>query len=354
MIEAPDGFNSDSDSAEVDDAASTSVASRDPNTPPDSTLKNLIPRIDAAHLFAHQLESLRKAVLSSVTSPPASAAILGGTSGQFIAAGLVGKAVTSASAQLLDGLVSAQTRWRQQLATQLSTVLKPAIDTKAFRELERNMLPANLRDASDKITPLQVYDFLESEGIPLYLVPRASVGVRLLTAPDHGARRKVLNDRFKAIVEDCEALIARSTDPIVATEVYFAKDAIAALRSGNYASAQALCTVTLDTLISRFYPTRATRQKLTNRKAGDPIPDLIKDMGLRNAYVWLPIWNSHGQFWIDKGDRIPNDFSRHATIHGVSKAQYNQRNCVQSLMLVASLIGYADLITKHERNRRSS
>lgn len=214
--------------------------------------------------------------------------------------------------------------------------------TRAFAELPRLLLPPNLRDVSDHITARDVYEFLEKEGIPLYLIPRASIGKRLVLAKDHASRRKVLNDRFTHIVDDCAALLDMCTNPIVDTEVHFIQDGIGALRAGHHASAQAIFTVTLDTLISRFYPDRQKRKEITNRKKGAQMPDAISDMGIREAYVWLPVWNAHQEFWQHKGDRIPNDYSRHATVHGVSKTQFNKRNCVQSLMLASSLIGYAN------------
>ena len=72
-------------------------------------------------------------------------------------------------------------------------------------------------------------------------------------------------------------------------------------------------------------------------------------MGLHRAYVWLPIWHAHEQFWKDKGDAVPRTFSRHASVHGASKTQYSKRNCVQVLMLVTSLIGYTDQLAKRYR-----
>ena len=65
-------------------------------------------------------------------------------------------------------------------------------------------------------------------------------------------------------------------------------------------------------------------------------------MSMHEAMVWLPIWNAHEQFWKHKGDQVPRHYSRHASVHGVSSRQFSKRNCVQVLMLVTSLIGYAD------------
>lgn len=113
------------------------------------------------------------------------------------------------------------------------------------------------------------------------------------------------------------------------------------MRAGHTRSAQAMFTVTLDTLIYRFYPETMTRKAITNRKKGAGVPATIEEMGVREALVWLPIWNAHEQIWKDKGDKVPHYYSRHASVHGVSSRQFNKRNCVQVLMLVTSLIGYA-------------
>lgn len=221
--------------------------------------------------------------------------------------------------------------------------------TQTLAELPRRLLPPNLRDVSEHITAIDVQTFLEEEGIPLYLVPRAAIGKRLVHAKCHESRRRVLNDRFTDIVDDCVGLIDACSDPIINAEVHFIQDGVGSLRAGHYASAQAIFTLTLDTLISRFYPNREMRKKITNRKKGAPVPDEISDMNVRAVYVWLPVWNAHQQFWQDKGDRIPSDYSRHATVHGVSRKQFNKRNCVQALMLASSLVGYANQLAQAHR-----
>lgn len=123
-------------------------------------------------------------------------------------------------------------------------------------------------------------------------------------------------------------------------ELAFIDDAIGAMRAGFTRSAQAMLTSVLDTLIRRFVPDPNVRRSLTNRRNGGNLPDLFNDLNLRQELVWLPIWNAHQAFWIDKGDRIPRVYSRHASIHGVSRRQFSKRNCVQVLMLVTSLVGY--------------
>ena len=112
-----------------------------------------------------------------------------------------------------------------------------------------------------------------------------------------------------------------------------------------------MLTVTLDTLIYRFYPDKNTRRSITNRTKDQDVPSVIDEMGLYRSMVWLPIWNAHAQFWKHKGDQIPYDYSRHASVHGVSPRQFSKRNCVQVLMLVTSLLGYKDIKTVGGLNR---
>lgn len=215
-------------------------------------------------------------------------------------------------------------------------------DLPGIQDFNRSLLPPNLRELADEIDFGDVLEFLQEDAIPLYLVPRAQTALRLLLAADWPARRQILNDCFDSLVDDCEAVLEQVDHPDVETEVEFALDGVAALRGGHTRAAQAFFTLIFDTLIFRIYPERKVRTTITNRKADDDVPEFINGMGARDVSVWLPIWNAHGQFWPNQGTPVPHQFSRHATVHKVSRTQYNQQNTIQSLMLVTSLIGYAD------------
>lgn len=224
--------------------------------------------------------------------------------------------------------------------------LEPLFDPEALRGLNRARLPPNLKEYADEIMASQVHEFVEQEGIPLYLVPRGKTALRLLRAKDRAARRGVLGDCYKTLMDDCAAVLEQAEHETVSDELGFALDGLGAMRAGHARSAQAMFTVTLDTLIYRFYPDRKARGVITNRKRGADVPDEIDEMGVREAFVWLPIWNAHEEFWKHKGDKVPHYYSRHASVHGVSSRQFSKRNCIQVLMLVTSLIGYADRIAR--------
>lgn len=223
--------------------------------------------------------------------------------------------------------------------------LGPLFDPKTLRGLNRALLPANLKEYADEIRASQVHQFVEQEGIPLYLVPRGRTAMRLLRAKDRAGRRRVLGDCYESLMEDCAGVLEQTDHEAVSEELSFALDGLGAMRAGHARSAQAMFTVTLDTLIYRFYPDRKSRG-VTNRRRGADVPEEIDEMGVREALVWLPIWNAHEQFWKHQGDKVPQYYSRHASVHGVSVRQFSKRNCIQVLMLVTSLIGYADRVAR--------
>jgi hypothetical protein len=243
-----------------------------------------------------------------------------------------------ATLEMLKGISEHHVRTVEGLRESLA----PLFDSEALRGLNRALLPPNLKEYADEIGASDVHEFVEQEGIPLYLVPRGRTALRLLRAKDRAGRRRVLGDCYESLMEDCAAVLERADHEAISDELGFALDGLGAMRAGHARSAQAMFTVTLDTLIYRFYPDRKTRGVITNRKKDADVPEAIDEMGVREAFVWLPIWNAHEEFWKHKGDKVPHYYSRHASVHGVSSRQFSKRNCIQVLMLVTSLIGYAD------------
>ena len=223
---------------------------------------------------------------------------------------------------------------------QVRHLLKLGIKLPDYSQLAWRSLPLNLRLCRGELNLDEIICFLQHEGIPLYLVPRKRIVTRLFRAENTAMRRQVLSSCHNQIVEDCASVIEAISKNWAGDELAFVDDAIGAMRAGFTQSAQAMLTSVLDTLIRRFVPDPNVRRSLTNRQNGANAPDLFNDLNLRQELVWLPIWNAHQAFWIDKGDRIPRVYSRHASVHGVSKRQFSKRNCVQVLMLVTSLVGY--------------
>lgn len=293
--------------------------------------RSLLPNMDdlAASFLAPMNERLREQMTSIVagvpsfsTPPPA----------------LKGPVLDAAAQETLKRISEPQPQAKEDLRRALG----PFFTSDGLRGFNRALLPPNLKDHADEIRASQVHEFVEQEGIPLYLVPHGRTALRLLRAKNRAGRRRVLGDCYESLVEDCAAVLVQADHEVVSDELGFALDGLGAMRAGHVRSAQAMFTVTLDTLIYRFYPDRKARGVITNRKRGADVPDEIDEMGVRKLFVWLPIWNAHEEFWKHKGDKVPHYYSRHASVHGVSSRQFSKRNCIQVLMLVTSLIGYAD------------
>lgn len=341
MIDKDNSATDDDD--EPDGPLSEEESDRDAESPwsglviPNSFARSLLPGLDAA----------TRSITASITAPwrDQMTGFLGATMPTF-------NIPMPAMLLHLSGAFQVTTQqWSKNILGDLRKSIGPILVPEVLRGFQRNLLPPNLRDHVDEVSARQIYDFLQEEGIPLYLVPRGATAVRLLSAHDHQARRRVLSDRYESLIEDCEAVLERSDDPAVRDEVLFSLDGVGAMRAGHTRSAQALFTVTLDTLIYRFYPDQKTRKNITNRKEGANVPDLIDSMGVHQAFVWLPIWNAHQEFWKHKGEQVPHNYSRHASVHGVSKRQFSKRNSIQSLLLVTSLIGYANRLLTQNSSR---
>lgn len=255
---------------------------------------------------------------------------------------LQGSALSPATGALLKQIAEQHARTLEGLRESL----RPLFDPEALRGINRALLPPNLGKHADEIRAHEVHEFVEQEGIPLYLVPGGRTALRLLRARDRTGRRRVLGDCYQSVIKDCAAVLERADHEAISGEVSFALDGLGAMRAGHPRSAQAMFTVTMDTLIYRFYPDRKARGVITNRKKGADVPGAIDEMGVREALVWLPIWNAHEEFWKHKGDTVPHYHSRHASVHGVSSRQFSKRNCVQVVMLVTSLLGYADRVAR--------
>lgn len=85
--------------------------------------------------------------------------------------------ISEKQAQAIEG------RWKS---------LGPLFDPAELRGLNRALLPPNLQEHANEISASQVHEFVEQEGIPLYLVPRGRTALRLLGAKDRAERRRLL------------------------------------------------------------------------------------------------------------------------------------------------------------------
>lgn len=176
-------------------------------------------------------------------------------------------------------------------------------------------------------------------GVSLLYIPNKKIVNKILRSKDTKETQTVLYEYRDEIVNDCSIIVNQAINTDYSFEAEILLEGISTLKSGNNKAAQATFTVVLDSTISIFYKNK-DRKKITNYNKEKDIPDLIDRMDLLGYMLWAAILKAHESFWPDKGDNIPRIYNRHASVHAVSAEQYTDANCIQSLMLVTSLIAY--------------
>ena len=220
----------------------------------------------------------------------------------------------------------------------------------SFRERIKKF-PENLIEPGGNVTLKQLFEVVEGDGIPVYAVPRMSTVLELVEADNGASRREILVKYKESIFEDCENVLNKISSEYALEKKFFILAGLRSLKNGHVEAAQALFTNTLDTVHQNFWgPNKQKRIVISNHKEGDELPQLIKNMNFLDIFVFAPIWNSHMKFLGYAGDEPPAEYSRHASVHGVSRQQYKLENCIQVLMLVTSLLVYVD---KNEQNSDS-
>ncbi|MFE4337561.1 hypothetical protein ACFRQM_52385 [Streptomyces sp. NPDC056831] len=210
----------------------------------------------------------------------------------------------------------------------------------SFGDLIRQIYPENLREAAPG--PDELETLLVDEGIPLMWVPGPQAIVALLDASDAAARRRIIGQRWKGIVNDCEAVLEGVEHPSVQDARGFALDVAGALRAGHTNAAQALAANLLDSVLQRHFD-QALRVQLTkNDFRAKGIKFKLDDYKFKVACTFAPVWYAHAKYYPKNGDPIPRVFGRHPSAHGVSRAQYSRINAMYALMLVTSVIKFFD------------
>jgi len=206
--------------------------------------------------------------------------------------------------------------------------------------LRRATLPSNL-ETLPKVTSDDVLAFTLEHGVSLYLVPRESIASSMLAAPDKAAVRKILGDMRIDILDDCRAVLQRcdAADTLAYREL--ALQAVSALDADLFGPAQALAANLLDVLINEHL--EPDLKRAAKRQPGESIAVVksrIADLDAWQGYVASALWSTFQHYFRDRGDAVPQAFSRHATAHAPGRRQYSRRSAVQGLMAVTGAIGY--------------
>lgn len=219
-------------------------------------------------------------------------------------------------------IVEQQTAWLGNLDT-------------AIAAMQASFYPRNLRAIAD-LEWEDVEQVVMVDGIPLYGVVRTEIAEALIRADSTDERREILGHRLADISADCRTAVQACTSVPVASYVPFVINALDALDAGYTEPAQALAGSLVDTIVSGYFGDNRT--KYTPHPRGNRTTAAYDEFTVREYIAFAPIWQAYQQFHADEGDPVPTTFSRHATAHAVSAEQYTERNAIQALMLVCTLL----------------
>jgi len=210
---------------------------------------------------------------------------------------------------------------------------------KLAEAMRAHVLPENLKDVGG-VTIDRVLSIAEIDGIALYGVPNAQISVRILNSQTTEARRRILGDEMTRIASDCATALSGVEDSRTASLAQMLILATRAAAAGHTEAAQALATNVLDASVSELLEVelhplaRAQRDRIGSRR--------LDELRLREALVVLPLAHAHAHFYRAKGDPVPREYSRHATVHTARSIQYSRRNTSQVLLLATSVILFVD------------
>jgi hypothetical protein len=238
---------------------------------------------------------------------------------------------------------------RQSTLEAFRTAQLPFDTWKKFREQMSAIFPANWRGISFDLDRIQ--EVLQSDGIPIVHVPRASIVTTILGAEDYEARVQIIQENLDDIAADCEKALDAEFDSWFDQHAPLARRAVQAYRAGHYEAAQALAVNLCDTYFKKFL-------------VGKTYPQMVESITIEQAnsgsmalafnvlYALVPGVPFLTPWWPSGEAEPPTTFSRHVSIHFANVDQMTQVNATIAIMFVTSLTVAIDFAAK--RAARSS
>ncbi len=241
------------------------------------------------------------------------------------------------------------TRWEEE-QRQLELPSWEAYEQQLKEEL-REALPPNWRSPDVEFPSLAQIEQLQlHEGLPLAWVPPNRVLREVLACRTPAGRRAVIARESAAIITACRKELRRLRSRETTEWRASAREAAVAMSAGHWRAGQALAAIALDTATDRFVRSSyrdATTQ--TRRARGGfkvPTPPGSSEQSLpewsdvdypRGMLVLHSLYGAFGEFDL-KTDPVPTQFTRHGTVHSISRRQYSKANALIALMHLVGLL----------------
>ena len=177
---------------------------------------------------------------------------------------------------------------------------------------------------------------LNDDGIPLIWVPRREIVRSLFAATCRADRVAVLLRRRGDIVVDCREVVddlRRS-----GRDTTLASEALAAFAGGFHHAAQALAVNVLDHAV---VPHIGKHKDVPTKVKIDVLDEGVGLLRLSASLA--PLGRAWAPWTPSLGGLVPQDLSRHVTVHGGDPAHYTEQNSLLAQMLMTSVLrGLAD------------
>lgn len=184
----------------------------------------------------------------------------------------------------------------------------------------------------------QAAGIAKDEGIPVAWVPRLSIIRDLINLPDGEPRLAHLEAVGSEVIDDCRALAQGSGRRWMAECL----EAAAALSEGHWGPAQShaanvIYTLVVDVGLAAGLSLKEARKDMVT-KAEKRLDDEAQMTAVGEALTMMPLLSALKEWWPDKGEPLPQRFSRHATAHAVGQPGVSSpTKALISVMLATSL-----------------
>lgn len=224
----------------------------------------------------------------------------------------------------------------QGLAPQMETLRRMAAMFVEFGQAWFATLPENWRGLESPATDVpKVVELMQETGWCVAWCPRSEILQELLDLKhDPIARTKALLDRQDLVVKDLRESLAHIEGDTLESYRTYASKALDAFEAGHPECAQALAASCLSAIINSVYGLSFSAARTTFEH--DPMDAEL--LSFRSWCVEAMLSRSLKTFYPEKGDAVPGEFSRHASAHTVSPAQYTEVNCLASLLLLNAIL----------------
>lgn len=221
----------------------------------------------------------------------------------------------------------------------------------AFERSERAFrasLPPNWHSPDIEFPSIEELEELQlTQGMPLAWVPPNRVLNALLNLQTADERNRLIEEESATILDACLDELEQLSEDLTSEWRKSAREAALSMQAEYWLAGQALAAIALDTATDEFVRSsyaNATHHYDRQRKPTPPgssptsFPTWTDIDYPRALLVMYGIWGAFKQFWVNRGDLVPAQFSRHGTVHSMSSRQYTMANALVALMHLVALL----------------